>query len=696
MRYITKMFESISNLKVGARVGLLAVLALLGVTALAGTVFIADSMSEAAREKQAKYTKLAMLNYQVGMGVLQMRRREKDFLLRMDPKYIDAYLTDEKRVVSLLTDISKMDMGKDVLSNAASLIEGMGNHAKQFAIVADTYKEIGLTEKQGLRGQLRNAVHDVETKLKEAGLDNLAVKMLMMRRHEKDYMLRGDDKYIGRIDKRHAEFKELLEDAPVSEAYKIAILTFMQKYVDGIHSYAAAVKKAEAATHTLSEIFEDMVPAFTALQKLSQTQQKEASAEAQKITAAAKTTITVASIAVLVILLFGSFVIGRGISRPITAMTGVMGILAKGNTDIDIPFQNKRDEIGDMAKAVQVFKDNSIEQARLEKEAEQSREQEAKRVREEQEREAERAEAERKREQEERDREKAEADAREERAQRVATLIATFESKIQSLIGTLVEESAQMKTSADAMAAVADEANDLSTTVASASEEATSNVQTVATATEELSCSIQDISQQISRANGVSQNAVEEAQSSTVQVAKLAEMAKNIGEVVDLINDIASQTNLLALNATIEAARAGEAGKGFAVVASEVKSLATQTAKATDEIGQQISGMQSATDNAVVAISNIDKVIQQMNEITTGISAAVEQQSAATSEISRNIQQASVGTEEVSQNIVRVSDGANKTGESAQQVLGGIHELDKVAADLRSEINQFLGDVRTA
>jgi len=379
----------------------------------------------------------------------------------------------------------------------------------------------------------------------------------------------------------------------------------------------------------------------------------------------------------------------RNIVKSITSMTSTMSVLAKGDTDVDIPSLDKTDEIGEMAKAVEFFKNEMLERQRLRVESE--RLEGEKRAREEA-----RNQAAEEKEKEERDKENIEVEKREQRAKKVATMISSFETNISKMIESLDKSSSDLQVNATSMANTAESSRDISTVVAAASQEASTNIQTVASASEELSSSIVEISKQVQHAGDVSVEAVTEAEESSKTISDLAENARKISEVVDMIRDIADQTNLLALNATIEAARAGDAGKGFAVVASEVKNLATQTAKATDEISTQINDMQSATNSAVTAIGKIDSVIKTIREVTVSISSAVEEQSAATTEISRNVQEASSGTNEVSSKIVMVSEQSGETGAVANQVLTASSDLDMLASSLKGEIETFLNEVRQA
>ncbi len=355
-----------------------------------------------------------------------------------------------------------------------------------------------------------------------------------------------------------------------------------------------------------------------------------------------------------------AWVVGNGIANPLTRMTAAMKRLAEGDHAVEIPGTDRGDEIGEMAGAVQVFKDNAIK-------GEEMRAKEAR-----------------------------QRQAREERAKRVERLCSSFDCSVKSALRSVTSASTEMQSTAMSMADVAQQAGEQSTSVASATNQATSNVQTVSVAAEELSSSITEIGRQVDGSRQVTEIAQDNSQQATKTIQNLAEMAQNIGNVVDLINDIAEQTNLLALNATIEAARAGEAGKGFAVVASEVKNLAGQTAKATEEISGQISGMQDATEDSVKAIGEIQQVIGQLTETVATIASAVEQQRASTEEISRNCQEAATGTQEVSNSIATVQGAVSETGSSAQQVVDAASQLSRESEALESQVNKFLGDIQAA
>jgi methyl-accepting chemotaxis protein len=355
-----------------------------------------------------------------------------------------------------------------------------------------------------------------------------------------------------------------------------------------------------------------------------------------------------------------SFYLVRDISQGIASIVEPMQALGRGDLAAQVPHQGEKTEIGAMADVLQVFKQALIAKKAADEAAAQD------------------------------------AEAKIERGRRVDNITREFESMIGGIVDTVSSASSQLEASAGTLSATAVRSQELATTVSAASEEATANVQSVASATEELSSSVNEISRQVQDSARMAGEAVGQARTTTERVSELSKAATRIGDVVELINTIAGQTNLLALNATIEAARAGEAGRGFAVVASEVKALAEQTAKATGEIGQQITGIQAATQDSVNAIREISGTIEKLSEISSTIAAAVEEQGAATQEISRNVQQAAQGTQQVSSNITDVQRGATETGSASSQVLTAAKSLSGDSGRLRTEVSKFLSSVRAA
>jgi methyl-accepting chemotaxis protein len=416
----------------------------------------------------------------------------------------------------------------------------------------------------------------------------------------------------------------------------------------------AALAQAGAAEEGLSSLGERLAASYGDAAAAARS-------EAHAKLAASTTWAVGWGIAAVALGLGAAFVVARSIASPIQGLTEAMSRLARRDMSAEITGRDRKDEFGAMAEAVAVFKEDMVRADRLAAEQDQV---------------------------------KAQAAASQKAA--LDRLADGFEAKVGTMVAALSSGATQLQTTAQSMSSTATETNQQAATVAAAAEEAGAGVQTVASAAEELTASIREISRQVTQSSQITGRAVTDARRTDTIVRALAEGAQKIGDVVQLITNIAAQTNLLALNATIEAARAGDAGKGFAVVASEVKSLANQTARATEEIGAQISQIQGATTEAVQAIRAISTTIDEVSMIATTIASAVEQQGAATAEIARNVQQTASSAQEVTSNITGVSQAAQDTGMAASQVLGAASDLSQQAELLTAEVTKFLAGVRAA
>ena len=499
--------------------------------------------------------------------------------------------------------------------------------------------------------------------------NSLESKVLLVRVANWRFLATRDEKGLAifktNISKAHQQIAEL-EKANLPE--NLAVLLASVKA--GVSKYSDAFEKTSTNLLLGDGLYYKVLAPVTvsAIERIDGV--KDATGQMFKQTTAdtenrIASTITVQEVVTGAATLFGliiAFVIARGIIGPLSGLTSGMRELAAGNFGVVLPGLGRKDEVGDMAQAVETFKVKAEEKARMEAEAKATQDQIA---------------------------------ARQRRADMIR-IADDFESAVGEIIETVSSASNELEASAGTLTSTAERTQGLTSVVAEASAQATSNVQSVASATEELSSSVNEIGRQVQESARMAGEAVNQARQTNDRVSELSMAASRIGDVVELINTIAGQTNLLALNATIEAARAGEAGRGFAVVASEVKALAEQTAKATGEIGQQISGIQTATQESVTAIKEISSTIQKLSEISSTIAAAVEEQGAATQEISRNVQQAARGTQGVSSNITDVQHGATETGSASSQLLAAAQSLSADSNRLRLEVGKFLSSVRTA
>ncbi len=471
-------------------------------------------------------------------------------------------------------------------------------------------------------------------------------------------------KWINNTDKARRAYEPLITTAEERALYD-EFSTSWAEYLAGVKEVLALSRKNEDKEAKLLHAKASLagVHADETLQKDVLLNNKGADAAgspaAESFDDAIK--MVLASLLVAIILGIGAAILlVRDVSAGIKSIVAPMQALGNGDLTAQVPHQGETTEIGSMANTLQVFKDALVAKKASDEAA------------------------------------AIDADAKIRRGQRVDNITREFETLIGELVDSLSSASTQLEASAGNLTSTAERAQKLTTVVAAASEEASTNVRSVASATEEMASSINEIGRQVQESARMATDAVDQARKTNDRVSELSKAAARIGDVVELINTIAGQTNLLALNATIEAARAGDAGRGFAVVASEVKALAEQTAKATGEIGQQITGIQAATEESVNAIKEISGTIEKLSEISSTIASAVEEQGAATQEISRNVLQAAHGTQQVSSNVTDVQRGAGETGAASSQVLSAAKSLSGDSNRLKLEVGKFLSAVRAA
>jgi methyl-accepting chemotaxis protein len=645
------------------RFGLRSQVLLLGISGVVviGAIYLASLQVEARSQRAAdEFGALALLTSKVSEGLLQGREIATEFLQKPTDKKIETHNAVVATAVGQLAEIERLvaDLPEsDPLRKAASFRGVINSYTTRFSNVVAAQKLIGFNEKEGLQGKLRAAVHTVESQLKKYDQPRLAVLMLMMRRHEKDFMLRGDEKYGDELRKRVDEFATELAKADLPAAEKAEIAKLIDVYKMSFLAYMAGQSTLIEEGEDLGQIYERLRPSLLAVRKAADDRLETVKNELAQVR-----NIVFWSICGTVLLAaMMALLVGHWLATPLLRMAAAMDRLAQGDIDSVIAPVNRRDEIGKISKALTVFREKLLENRRLTAEH-------------------------------------AEAQSRSETDRRNAMIEVAdgFEDAVSQIVQKVSTASAEIELAAGNLTKTAEETQQLSATGASASERSSENVQSAATASEQIVTSVGEISRQVQESQRVANAAVQQAELTNGRIAELSQAADRIGEVVKMISAVAAQTNLLALNATIEAARAGEAGRGFAVVASEVKALAGQTARATEEIGTQITQIQGATHHSVAAIRQIGGTINRISEISSAIAAAVEQQGAATQAISRNIQQAAQGASEVAGSIADVNRAATDTGSAAGQVHGSARELLEESNHLRGEVEKFLTSVRTA
>ena len=638
-----------------ALLGLLSVGAI-GAICLAGLYFDAQAQAEAGRALKLRHEVASLATGYLEAGQVAnafMRTREDNNVARHE-EIVNTLLAGLASIESVMKQSAD---GDDAKSDSA-LRSGLSIYRTRFNNIVSMQRQLGLKESEGLQGRLRNAVHEAEAKLAPHDVPRLTQLMLLMRRHEKDFMLRGGDKYGEDFDNRQEQFASALPQSGLPPAVQDDIEAAMKASSPSFAGFQVTQSLLNDEIADFATVFQRNRPGLDELIKTADDRYSRAGARAAEVRQIM--TWAIAGATLLIGLLAAIF--GQRIANAVAGMTRAMQELAKGDFTVVLPGLDRGDEIGAMARAVENFKRVAREKAEAET----------------------------------RTKMREVAEAAETRRSDMADVADQFEREVGRIIELVAAASAELETEAGSMSQTASDAQALSVRVAQASEETSSSVQSVASASEEMAASVVEIGRQVQASSQIAGEAVEQARMMDSRVALLAAAATKIGDVVQFISGIASQTNLLALNATIEAARAGDAGRGFAVVASEVKALAAQTSKATDEISKQISDIQSATQDSVGAIAAIGGTINRMSEIASSIASAVEQQSASTQEISRNVQHAAQAVIEVSANIAQVERSASDTGTASGHVLTAAQSLSGDSTRLKSEVGVFLQRVRAA
>ena len=611
---------------------------------------------EAARQRQDRFVEIGALARDLRIASQEARRSETNFLLHRDSQELVSARQAADSVARLTGQLAAMEETAAVAADIAAIADGFKAYLAQLNSLEQSVIAAGVNENSGQQGILRDKVHQIEKAVDDAQDVVLHDHMLMLRRHEKDFLLRGNPAYLGKAEDEAQRFSSSLARSTVPGKADIAAL--LDGYLAALHTMVDADLAVRRQTVTMEGTYIKFAPAFDTVSDFA----RQGRERIDRAFAATRGQVLALS-GVLMLVGLGiagglTFAVARSIVLPLRGLTGVMAALAAGERRIEVPFTANRDELGDMARGLARFKEELTQAERLEAEV---REKTAREL---------------------------------SQAKRRDDLTAVFDGAAVRLLGQCGDSVGTVHSTSDALKRSANDTGLRSAAVSSAARQITANVQTVASAGTELDAAIGEVARQASRAAESTRMMGVRVEAAADRYRQLNDAAERIGTAVKLIEDIASQTNLLALNATIEAARAGEAGKGFAVVAGEVKNLANQTARATTEIGDMIGGIQKGARDGVAGVDELVSSVQEVEGLAVAIAGAVEEQAAATQEISRNIEQVASANDEMTRNLVEVADAAGQTRAMAEVLFGVANTLQGNTVDLNNEVQQFLKQIK--